>query len=351
MSSTQGAPVPAEPVLAAARRLADELLFPAALEVDSADLLPRSHLDALAAGGFYGLLGPAEAGGLGLDAVDGPLVVEVLAGGCLATAFVLMQHQGVVRQITQASAPIRDEWLAPLCRGDRRSGVAIAGIRPGADPLRAHRSSYGWTLTGSVPWVTGWGLVDVVHVAALDDDGDVVWLLVDAARGPSMRVERQRLVACDSSGTVTVSFDGHDVAAGRATLRMSYDSWARADVEGLRANGSLALGVAGRCATLLGSDDLLGEVDRMREQLDAAGTVEMPGARAAASELCWRAAAQLVVATGGRAVLHDQHAQRLAREAMFLLVFGSRPPIRADLLRRLQPPAHPAPQNPKSIMQ
>jgi hypothetical protein len=31
----------------------------------------------------------------------------------------------------------------------------------------------------------------------------------------------------------------------------------------------------------------------------------------------------------------DQHAQRLAREAVFLLVFGSRPAIKQALLRRL----------------
>ena len=329
----------ADDVLATARHLADDLLFPTALEVDSADLVPRSHLDALAASGFYGLWGPADAGGLGVDGAAGARAVEVFAGGCLTTTFVVMQHQGVVRQIAQASVAVRDEWLAPLCRGDRRSGVAIAGIRPGADPLRARPSSYGWTLHGSVPWVTGWGLVDVVHVAALDDDGDVIWLLVDARRAPSLRVERQRLVACDASGTVTVSFEGHEVAGERCTLRTSYADWQRADVEGLRPNGSLPLGAAGRCAALLGSgglaDELADEIDLTRDQLDAAGPDEMPDARAAASELCWRAAAQLLVTTGGRSVLQDQHAQRLAREAMFLLVFGTRPPIKADLLRRL----------------
>jgi hypothetical protein len=36
-------------------------------------------------------------------------------------------------------------------------------------------------------------------------------------------------------------------------------------------------------------------------------------------------------------VLLDQHAQRLAREAIFLLVFGSRPVIRDALLARLMP--------------
>jgi hypothetical protein len=48
-----------------------------------------------------------------------------------------------------------------------------------------------------------------------------------------------------------------------------------------------------------------------------------------------RATAALITSQGSRSILADQHAQRLAREAMFLLVFGSRPAIREDLLRRL----------------
>jgi hypothetical protein len=50
-----------------------------------------------------------------------------------------------------------------------------------------------------------------------------------------------------------------------------------------------------------------------------------------------RAASAVVVNAGSRAVLSDQHPQRLLREAAFLLVFGSRPAIKADLLRRLRP--------------
>jgi hypothetical protein len=41
------------------------------------------------------------------------------------------------------------------------------------------------------------------------------------------------------------------------------------------------------------------------------------------------------VGDGSRSVTVDQHAQRLAREALFLLVFGSRPGIKSALLRRL----------------
>ena len=79
----------AQDVLATAGELADEVLFPDAMRVDRLDVLPAAHLDALAAAGLYGAPAPADAGGLGLDPVQVANVVEELAGGCLAAAFVL----------------------------------------------------------------------------------------------------------------------------------------------------------------------------------------------------------------------------------------------------------------------
>jgi hypothetical protein len=81
-------------------------------------------------------------------------------------------------------------------------------------------------------------------------------------------------------------------------------------------------------------------VDQARRALDSALTAPddvMPQARAAASALALRAATQLTLASGAGSVLSDSHAQRLFREAMFLLVFGSRPPIRAALTDLLLP--------------
>jgi hypothetical protein len=100
-------------------------------------------------------------------------------------------------------------------------------------------------------------------------------------------------------------------------------------------NGSLALGVTLRCCRLLGPGQLDHELDACRAALDVAADVgAMSQARAAASELAVRAAAALAVHEGSKAVMPDQHAQRLSREALFLLVFGSRPPIKAALLHR-----------------
>ena len=60
-------------ILAVARGLADDLLFPDAMRVDGLDAVPPAHLDALAAAGLYGAPVPAEVGGLGLDlAVPAP---------------------------------------------------------------------------------------------------------------------------------------------------------------------------------------------------------------------------------------------------------------------------------------
>jgi alkylation response protein AidB-like acyl-CoA dehydrogenase len=323
-----------------ARRLADELLFPAAADVEGAGEVPRSHLDALAAAGLYGIAGPPDVG-LALEPSEAGAVVEALASGCLSTAFVWIQHHGSVRAlVASGDAQIRARWLARLCRGDVRAGVAIAGIRPGIEPLRSQAVDGGWRLDGSVPWVTGWGRVDVVHTATVDDSGDVRWLLVDAADAPTLRTTRQRLVAVDASSTVDVVFDGHVVPDDRVTRVTSYEEWSAADAAGLRPNGSLALGVVSRALGLAeeGGVDVSAEraeADDLRRRLYDVDDADVPAVRAGASELAWRSAGLLVTAHGARSVLAGQTANRLAREAIFLQVFGSRAPIKAELLRRL----------------
>jgi hypothetical protein len=85
----------------------------------------------------------------------------------------------------------------------------------------------------------------------------------------------------------------------------------------------------------MGPGPLDAELDARRAQLDGATEETMAAARAAAAELAWRAAGALTVHTGSGSLLISDHAQRLAREALFLLVFGTRPAIRANLLEML----------------
>ncbi|MCW6008843.1 acyl-CoA/acyl-ACP dehydrogenase [Micromonospora sp. CPCC 205371] len=369
-----------------ARWIADEVLFPAALEVDGSGVLPAGHLDLLAREGFYGMAGPPEAGGLAIpDLPTAARLVEVLASGCLATTFVWMQHHGAVGAVARAErADLKEEWLEPLCRGVRRAGVVLAALRPGPPSVRATAVPGGYRLDGAAPWVTGWGMIDVLHTAARDENDMIVWSLVDAVPGPTLSVRPLRLVAADASSRVEVRFAGHFVPAERVTGTLPFADWPARDAAGLRMNGSFALGVAGRCVTLMsppaagpgvpatsapgvpptagpgvlptggpgvpagagtasaeagdGAGALRAELESRRTALDAATPGNLPAARAAASEFAMRAATILAVTAGARSVRRDDHAQRLVREAMFLLVFGSRPAIRAELLARLQRP-------------
>jgi alkylation response protein AidB-like acyl-CoA dehydrogenase len=325
--------------LDSARALAEDVLFPRALETDAADLLPVQNLDELAAAGLYGLAGPVEAGGSDADFQTVCTLIEELAGGCLTTTFVWIQHHGVVLPVRFSERPeICGRWLEPLCSGATRGGIALGGLRP--EPLlRAQRTEDGWLLSGSSPWVTGWGRVDVLHVAARNEDDNVVYALVDARESATLRVLPQRLVAVNASGTVQTHFDGHLVPDERVTGVVPFD--ANVGIEVHRINGSLALGVIGRCCRLLGPSPLDKELDAARAALDGATIETIWAARAATSELAVRAAATLTVSEGSGSILLDRHAQRLAREAFFLLVFATRPPLRSALLERLATSQHP----------
>jgi alkylation response protein AidB-like acyl-CoA dehydrogenase len=329
-------------VLDRAEQIAEEVLYPAAQAVDTADRVPPSHLDLLADAGLYGLAGPREAGGLAADLPAAARVVEALAGGCLATTFVWLQHGSALRAVADSRTPgLRDAWLEPMCRGERRAGIAQAALRPGPPAVRAREVDGGYLLSGAAPWVTGWDMVDVLHTAARDASDRVLWFLLDAVASGTLWIEPLHLVAVNASRTVLVHFADHFVPAGRLVGTAAHEGGQPSTPAALRANGSLALGVASRCARLLDAADLSASVDHARQALDSAidGPGDaMPVARAAASALALHAATRLTLVTGAASVLSDSPAQRLFREAMFLLVFGSRPPIRAALTTLLTPP-------------
>lgn len=324
-------------MLEAAQHLADDVLFPRALDTDRAALVPKDLLDELAAAGMYGLTGPAEFGGAGV--ADRRVVwdaVELLATGCLTTTFVWAQHLGTVTAVAERAGPqLRDRWLRSLCRGDIRAGVAFSALRrPGPPMLTAARGAGGWRLHGSAPWVSGWGRIDVIRVAARDG-ADIVWLLVDVAPGSALQAGPLELAAVNASGTVTLRFDGLAVPDDRVITIEPFEVWRTRDREGLRLNGSHALGVAGRCLRLLGEAARMGDLDdvaRARVELGTATAETLPHARARASQLAMRLAERLVITGGGSSILLASHAQRLAREALFLLVFGQTPAIRAQQL-------------------
>lgn len=308
-----------------ARAFADDVLFPTANEVDATDVLPRERLDRLAADGWYGLASPA----MGLQMADAWPIVAAFAGGCLTTTLVWLQHHGNLAACAFGPEHVQ-HWAGPMASGDIRSSVAFNGLMPNPT-LRSRPDGDGWIIEGTAPWMSGWGLVDVIHCATRAPDDDVVWLLVDA-NDPGLRAEPHRLLGLNASATVTLHADGVRVGPERMTSRFPWAEWPPRDAMGLRGNGSVSVGVAERCARLMGSDALLADVEAAVAALDASDADTAPGARAAASSLAVRAASALLVHAGSGGAERGTHAERLYREAGMLLVFASRPSIRAQLL-------------------
>ena len=177
----------------------------------------------------------------------------------------------------------------------------------------------------------------VTEELASGPQDSIVTLILDATAQPGLAVTRQRLAAVNASVTVRLGFDGVLVPQERFAGQARFDPAEGLRPDRMRINGSLALGLVSRCTRLLGPGPLDDELAACRERLDEAITADataMAEARAAASELAVRATAALAVRDGSRSVIVDQHAARLAREALFLLVFGSRPGIKSALLRR-----------------
>jgi len=317
-----------------AQRLADEVLFPAALATDASETLPVELLDVLAAEGLYGIVGPESADGAGADLLEFCAVIEALASGCLTTTFVWVQHHGAVRaaMLTENEA-VRD-WLPTLCRGGWRAGLALGGAIAGEPRLVARKVDAGWQLDGVSPFVSGWGRIDVVLTLARTEDGRLVSLLLDARENETLAVSRLRLVALNATATVSASFRGHVVPGERVTSIAPYIE-GPTPPEVVRIHAAQALGVASRCCRLLGPSPLDEELVLRRAELDRLDTETIETARAEAGELAARAAAALAVHSGSRSLLLDDQPQRLAREALFTLVYALRPDSRVASLRRL----------------
>ncbi|MEV6809521.1 acyl-CoA dehydrogenase family protein [Streptomyces sp. NPDC051132] len=346
------------PLVVRARRLATELLLPEAERVDR-EGVPASHIEAVKRSGLLGVVAPADHGG-----AEAPVAVlretaEILAGACCATWFVQTQHHTPVQTLARGEGPVRDRLLGPLSRGELLAGVAYAQLRAyPRRPVRVRRQDGGWRFDGTVPWYTGWGLNDVLLLAGATDSGEVLFAFADAREQPGLRASPpMRLAALTAARTVSLELDGLWLPEEAVALHLPYDRWAAGDrVRTLHANPAV-FGVAQAALSLLDDTSAaplrsrLAEVrrraydlaDRPVPRARAGAGPALPQAwvqerlavRAEAFEVLRTATTAAVVAGGGRAMSLASRAQRLAREALFLLVQGQTAESREAQLRAL----------------
>jgi isovaleryl-CoA dehydrogenase len=190
--------------------MADEVLYPNAIAVDTGRRAVSENLDVIARQGFYGGMLPREVGGLGLDFTTAALAGEILASGCLSTTLTLGQHQGITATVaSKGSAEQRKRWLPGLASGEIRTGAAFTGAIPGPPQLTIRDTPGGQRISGTAPWVSGWGMVDLLGVAARDTEDNIRWLLIDAEESATLLTRPQRMIAANATNTVVVEPGWH----------------------------------------------------------------------------------------------------------------------------------------------
>lgn len=304
---------------------------------------------ALARAGLLAGFVPVDGGGTGAEEPALVTALVAIAAPCLTTALAVTQWASAVRIIAAAPPAVRAALLPPLVRGDAFTTVGISQLTTSrqhtAPALVANHAADGWRLDGLCPWVTGADQVDTIVTGAVTADGSRKFFVVPTRTAGVAIDPPLEMLALSGSRTAAVRFTAAKIAAaieppadgprtgGLATTALAIGATqaALAVVAGEAANRPfLAPIVAGLAA----------EADALRGRLDAAARHGIEPAdrdrlRADANGLVLRVSQAALAASKGAGFVCGHPAERLAREALFFLVWSCPPAVTSTALCEL----------------
>ena len=159
------------------RRFVDKEIIPVAQELEHADTYPQAIVDAMRDMGLFGLMIPAEYGGLGESLLTYALCVEELARGWMSVSGVINTHFIVAYMLRQHGTDEQKQRLLPrMATGEVRGAFSMSEPELGSDVAairtRATRNTDGtYTITGQKMWLTNGGSSTLVAVLVRTDEG------------------------------------------------------------------------------------------------------------------------------------------------------------------------------------
>jgi butyryl-CoA dehydrogenase len=156
------------------RRVAAEVLAPAAASVDEEAAFPHEQLRALAKLGVLGMNLPEAWGGPGLSALALASAVEVIAGACASTASALTAHfLATDALLLGGDDALRARFLPAAAAGDALGAFALTEPRAGSNPAdmrcRATAAGEDYHLSGVKHFISNGGVADFIVVFAVTD--------------------------------------------------------------------------------------------------------------------------------------------------------------------------------------
>jgi alkylation response protein AidB-like acyl-CoA dehydrogenase len=283
-----------------------------------------------------------------LDLVRGYLK---LSAACLTTTFIITQRSGACRRIEDsANYEVKSRLLPDLVTGASFATVGISHLttsrRHLAQPaLRAEETPAGFVLDGFSPWVTGAAESNVVVLGAQLDDRRQILVALPASTDGVTIPKPAQLVGLNASHTGEVRLDR--VRLGREWLLAGPEENIMQGTAGAKTGGlqtsTLAVGLSSSAIDFLESEaqrrsDLTKATDELRREhtaleydllaLAAGNQVCTNEAlRVRANSLALRTTQAGLAAAKGAGYVAGHPAGRMAREALFFLVWSCPAPV------------------------
>ena len=159
------------------RQFVDKAIIPHAQELEHADIYPQEIVDQMRDMGLFGLMIPAEYGGLGESLLTYALCVEELARGWMSISGVINTHFIVAYLIRQHGTDEQKRRLLPrMATGETRGAFSMSEPEVGSDvaAIRTHadrHSDGSYTIDGAKMWVTNGSSSTLVAVLVRTDEG------------------------------------------------------------------------------------------------------------------------------------------------------------------------------------
>ncbi len=204
---------------AALQRLVDEVIAPAAAEVDRAATFPRTQIAALQREGLLGLTVPAEYGGSGKGLPEAEEVVRTIGAACGSTAMVVTMHYSATAALVAAD---RADVLREIAGGRHLTTLALSEFGSRSHfwaPLgTAVAAGDSVRLTARKSWVTSAGEADsyVWSSRPMAGDGPMsLWHVPAGAPGLAVSAAFDGL---GLRGNASCPVDADDVSVPRSAL-------------------------------------------------------------------------------------------------------------------------------------
>ncbi|ASR35295.1 acyl-CoA dehydrogenase [Prauserella marina] len=148
-----------ERIVALVSEFVDERVRPRVREFEEDDIYPAEFIDEMKTLGFFGLLTPAEYGGIDVSTACFARVTEELARGWMSLAGAIGGHSVITYLIKTFGTPWqREHYLPRMADGTLRATMALTEPGGGSDlqamRTRAVPEDGGWSVTGSKTWIS-----------------------------------------------------------------------------------------------------------------------------------------------------------------------------------------------------